>query len=31
LQVLLGEDNDETAVLLRREGGRWLVEGIYDR
>jgi protein ImuB len=31
LQVLLGEDNDETAVLLLREGGRWLVEGIYDR
>jgi protein ImuB len=30
LQVVLEEDDDETAVLLLREGGRWLVEGIYD-
>jgi protein ImuB len=31
LQVLLtDEDDDETALLLLREGGRWLVEGIYD-
>jgi protein ImuB len=30
LQVVLHENDDETAVLLLREGGRWLVEGIYD-
>lgn len=30
LQVVLDNEKDETAVLLLREGGRWLVEGIYD-
>ncbi|HEX9334384.1 MAG TPA: DNA polymerase Y family protein, partial [Pseudonocardiaceae bacterium] len=30
LQVVLRDDVDETAVLLLREGGRWLVEGLYD-
>lgn len=32
LQVLLRDENaGETAVLLLREHGRWLVEGMYDR
>jgi protein ImuB len=30
LQVVLENQEDETAVLLLREGGRWLVEGMYD-
>jgi protein ImuB len=32
LQIVLRNENEngETAVLLLREGGRWLVEGIYD-
>jgi protein ImuB len=30
LQVVLTDGADETAVLLLREGGRWLVEGLYD-
>ena len=31
LQVVLrDEEDEETAMLLLREGGRWLVEGIYD-
>ncbi|HEX5494083.1 MAG TPA: DNA polymerase Y family protein [Mycobacteriales bacterium] len=30
LQVVLQDEQGETAVLLLREGGRWLVEGIYD-
>lgn len=31
LQVVLrNEEDEETAMLLLREGGRWLVEGIYD-
>jgi protein ImuB len=32
LQVVLRNEEEagETAVLLLREGGRWLVEGIYD-
>lgn len=33
--VLTGTDDDpndpdQTAILLRREGGRWLLEGLYD-
>ncbi len=31
LQVVLGDEKgEETAMLLLREGGRWLVEGMYD-
>ncbi|HEX4702120.1 MAG TPA: DNA polymerase Y family protein [Pseudonocardiaceae bacterium] len=32
LQVVLSDENeqDDTAVLLLRESGKWLVEGIYD-